>query len=266
MSDLDKMDDFDRIDIDQVGVSDLRYPITVLDPSSKEGKQETVANLLMAVSRPHHFKGTHMSRFIEVLNEHRGEVTLRTLPKILHDLRARLESESARIELTFPYFLRKEAPVSREPGLMEYECSFVGEANDTEDDFVFSVRVPVTTLCPYSKEISERGAHNQRGYVNIEARTCRDSDGVPEIIWIEELVEIADLSSSSPVYALLKRPDEKAVTEQAYENPVYVEDIVRGVAKRMIADLRVSWFRVNVINQESIHNHSSFAKLEWTRK
>lgn len=254
-----------NIPIDQVGVSDLCYPITVMDPQAKGGKQETVANLTMTVSLPHHFKGTHMSRFIEVINEHRGEVTMNTLPDILHALKAQLEAESARVEVTFPYFIKKIAPVSKAPGLMEYECSFVGESNGNGDDFVFSVKVPVTSLCPCSKEISERGAHNQRGYITIEVRSCKNEQGKPEIIWIEELIGVAESSASSPVYALLKRTDEKAVTEMAYDKPAFVEDMVRDVAQVMMADRRVDWFRVNVVNHESIHNHSAFAKIEWKR-
>jgi GTP cyclohydrolase I len=265
MMDVQSYVDDRNIPIDQVGVSDLRYPITVMDPNGKDGKQETVANICMTVSLPHHFKGTHMSRFIEVLNAHRGEITMRTLPEVLHTLKEQLEAESARVELTFPYFMEKEAPVSKAKGLMEYECSFVGESNGVGDDFIFSVRVPVTSLCPCSKEISARGAHNQRGYVTIDARSRIGADGNPEIIWIEELIEVAESSSSAPVYALLKRTDEKALTEMAYDNPVFVEDIVRGVAQKMMADERVEWFRVNVVNNESIHNHSAFAKIEWKR-
>jgi GTP cyclohydrolase I len=265
MVDVQNYEDDRNIPIDQVGVSDLRYPITVMDPKRKDGKQETVANLSMTVSLPHHFKGTHMSRFIEVLNEHRGEVTMRTLPDILHALKRQLEAEAAHIEVNFPYFIEKEAPVTKAKALMEYECTFVGESNSAKDEFVFSVKVPVTSLCPCSKELSAYGAHNQRGYVTIEARSRRGEDGNPLIIWIEELIEVAESSASAPVYALLKRVDEKAVTEMAYDRPRFVEDIVRDVAQKMMADQRVEWFRVNVVNYESIHNHSAFAKIEWTR-
>lgn len=263
MVDVQSCRDDRNIPIDQVGVSDLRYPIVILDQD--RGKQETVANLSMTVSLPHHFKGTHMSRFIEVLNEHRGEVTMRTLPDILHSLKERLEAETARVEVTFPYFLERTAPASKAKGLMEYECTFVGESNGKTDDFVFGVRVPVTSLCPCSKTISEYGAHNQRGYVTIEVRSVRKPDGSPEFIWIEELIDIAEKSASAPVYALLKREDEKVVTEQAYDNPVFVEDIVRNVAQKMMDDPRVAWFQVKTVNQESIHNHSAFARIEWNR-
>src|SRR5262249_9672183 len=184
MEDVQSRPDERQIAIDQVGVSDLRYPIVVLD--RELGKQQTVAKLTMSVSLPHHFKGTHMSRFLEVLNEHRGEVTLRTLPAILAALKERLQAESARIEAVFPYFLERAAPVSGALGLMDYECSFIGEANGAKDDFVLGVRVPITTLCPCSKAISDYGAHNQRGYVSIEVRTVCSSGSEPTLVWIEE--------------------------------------------------------------------------------
>lgn len=253
-----------RIPIDQVGVSDLKYPIIVLD--QQQVQQQTVANISMSVSLPRQFKGTHMSRFIEILNRHRGEVTMRTLPVILHDLKGHLKAQTARIEVSFPYFVSKEAPVSKAKGLMEYECVFVGESTDKEDGFVFGVKVPITSLCPCSKEMSNYGAHNQRGVVAIDVRTCKDEDGKPQFIWIEELIDVAEKSASAPVYSILKRSDEKFVTEQAYDNPVFVEDIVRNVAIRMKQDSRVAWFQVKAVNQESIHNHSAFARIEWSRK
>lgn len=263
MDDVQNYEDDRCIPIDQVGVRDLRYPIVVLD--QQQGKQETVARLTMSVSLPHNFKGTHMSRFIEVLNQHRGEVTMRTLPIILHELRDRLEAESARVEVAFTYFLERRAPVSGASGLMDYPCSFVGEANGTKDDFILGVDVPVATLCPCSKTISDYGAHNQRGYVNIEVRSTRSKSGTPELIWIEELIEMAESSASAPVYPLLKRADERHVTMQAYDNPVFVEDLIRNVAGRLQTDERVAWFRVNVVNHESIHNHNVFARIEWER-
>lgn len=264
MIDVQSHIDGRRIPINQVGVSDLRYPIIVLD--QKQEKQQTTASISMSVALPHHFKGTHMSRFVEILNKHRGEVTMRTLPEILHDLKDHLKAESARIELTFSYFIERQAPVSKAKGLMEYECSFVGESNGKEDDFVFGVKVPVTSLCPCSKALSRYGAHNQRGHVTIEVRTTRDAEGNMQFIWIEELIEVAEQSGSAPVYSILKRADEKFVTEQAYDNPVFVEDIVRNVAVRMKQDPRVAWFQVKAVNQESIHNHSAFARIEWSRK
>jgi GTP cyclohydrolase I len=262
MVDIQNHHDDRNIAIDQVGVSDLRYPIIVLD--QKNEKQQTIANISMSVSLPHHFKGTHMSRFIEILNKHRGEITIRTMPDILHDLKKHLKAESARIELTFPYFMERKAPVSKAKGLMEYECNFVGESNGIDDDFVFGVKVPVTSLCPCSKAMSDKSAHNQRGYVTIDIRTCRGTDGKMQFMWIEELIDIAEKSASSPVYSLLKRADEKFVTDQAYDNPVFVEDIVRNVTAHIKRDPRVSWMRVKAVNQESIHNHSAFAVINFT--
>src|SRR5262249_49365406 len=159
-----------------------------------------------------------------------GEVTLRTLPRLLAELRERLDAERARVEIEFPYFLERTAPVSGATSLMGYECSFAAESGVGGDDFVLGVRVPVTTLCPCSKAISEYGAHNQRGVIGLEVRTRPGADGHPELVWIEELVEVAEASGSSPVYPLLKRPDERHVTMRAYDNPAFVEDVVRNAA------------------------------------
>jgi len=249
-----------QIAIDQVGVTELRYPIIVLDRLQE--KQSTVAKLSASVSLPHHFKGTHMSRFIEVLNQYRGEITMRTLPVILADMKNRLEAESARIELQFPYFLERSAPISGEKGLMDYDCVFIGEVNGNECDFIMKVRVPVASLCPCSKSISDYGAHNQRGHFDIELRSTRKKDGGFNFIWIEELIEIAEKSASCPVYPLLKRSDERHVTMQAYDNPVFVEDMVRNVAAILNEDDRVLWFKVRAENHESIHNHNAFALIE----
>lgn len=258
MIDVQNEQDERGVPIDYVGVTGLTYPIVVLDRQRE--RQSTVAKLTMSVSLPHHFKGTHMSRFVEVLNEHRGEVTMRTLPDILRELKRRLEAESARVEVRFPYFLERTAPQSGAVGLMDYECTFVGEVDGGETDFVLGVRVPVTTLCPCSKAISDYGAHNQRGWIEIEVRT---EPG--ELVWIEELVELAEASASAPVYALLKRADERHVTMQAYDNPRFVEDVVREVAVRLKADARVRSFRVRAENEESIHNHNAFACVKWRR-
>jgi len=263
MDDVQNQLDNRQIPIDQVGVSDLRCPIVVLDRQFQQ--QQTVATLSMSVNLPHHFKGTHMSRFVEVLNDHRGEVTMRTVPTILRDLKGRLQAESARIHVTFPYFLERAAPASGARSLMDYECSFVGDLNGGHADFVLGVRVPVTSLCPCSKAISDYGAHNQRGNIAINVRSVAAPTGDPELIWIEELVEIAERSASAPVYPLLKREDERHLTMQAYDNPVFVEDIVRNIALRLQEDPRVAWFEVHAVNHESIHNHSAFARLEWRR-
>jgi GTP cyclohydrolase I len=261
--DIQSQADDRQIGIDQVGVSDVRMPIVVLDRLSE--RQPTIASLNMSVALPHHFKGTHMSRFIEVLNRHRGELTLRTLPNLLQELKARLEAATARIEVRFPYFIERAAPASGAKSLMEYQSWFHGESNGKGDDFVLGVRVPVTSLCPCSKAISDYGAHNQRGYISVEVRSEPDTAGRPTLIWLEELVEIAEASASAPVYALLKREDERHVTMQAYDNPVFVEDMVRNAAGKLKADPRVRWFQVAVTNHESIHNHGAFAKIEWSR-
>jgi GTP cyclohydrolase I len=252
-----------KIALDKVGVSSLRYPITVMDREQKE--QHVTATLSMSVDLPHHFKGTHMSRFIEVLNGYRGELTMRTLPQILAELKTRLDAESAHIEVQFPYFLERKAPVTGLSGLMDYGCSFHGESNNTDNDFVLGVNVPVTSLCPCSKEISDYGAHNQRGNVDVQIRSAKDEKGNPFLIWIEEVVELVEQSASAPLYPLLKRPDERHVTMQAYDNPVFVEDLVRNVAVKLKQDKRVAWFSVEAVNQESIHNHNAFAKVNWNR-
>lgn len=221
LEDVQNRPDGRNIQLDQVGVGDLRHPIRALDREC--GMQDTVATFSMSVSLPHHVKGTHMSRFLEVLNEHCGEVTMRTLPGILESLKERLDATGARIELSFPYFLEREAPVSGAKGLMDYECSFIGELLAGEEaHFIFRVKLPVTTLCPCSKAISDYGVHNQRGYVEMEVRSRRAEDGRPEVIWIKELVEVAESSASAPIYPVLKRPDERYVTMQAHDNPTFL--------------------------------------------
>jgi len=261
LEDVQNRQDHRRLALDQAGVSDIRHPIVVLDRDHH--KQSTIATIAMSVSLPDQFKGTHMSRFIEVLSGHRGEVTLRTLPAILDELKQRLQAKSARMEVAFPYFLERRAPVSGATALMDYDCVFIGESNGTYDDFMLQVKAPVTSLCPCSKAISDYGAHNQRGVITIDVRTNRKVDGAPEIVWIEELVELAERSASAPVYPLLKRADERFVTMKAYDNPVFVEDMVRAVAVGLQKEERVAWFRVHAENHESIHNHSAFARIEW---
>ncbi len=264
MDDTQNAIDTRNLPIDQVGVNNLRYPIVVLD--RENARQQTVAQVTMSVDLPHQFRGTHMSRFLEVLNEHNGEVTMRTLPRILQALRERLGAARANIELTFPYFLRRYAPVTGASGLMDYQCTFIGRVDEQGDDFILVVRVPVNSLCPCSKAISDYGAHNQRGYVTMQVRSTRAEDGTPRFIWIEDLVAVAEQCASAPVYPILKRADERHVTMLAYDNPAFVEDVVRSVALRLQADLRVAWFRVEAVHEESIHNHSAFARICWARK
>lgn len=255
--DIQRSADERGIDIDHVGVCDLRYPITVLDRAN--GKQQVAATFSLSVSLPRQFKGTHMSRFIEVLVDHDGEVTMRTLPSMLKDLKTRLDAVTARVEVSFPYFVERTAPVTGLKAPMDYECFFQAEANGHLSDFIVGVKVPVKSLCPCSKAISDYGAHNQRGIVTLQVKPARDSEGRPELIWIEELIEIGEKSASAPVYPLLKREDERFVTMQAYDNPVFVEDVVRNVARHLREDGRIGWFEVRVVNHESIHNHSAFA-------
>lgn len=262
MEDVQGRGDSRGIPLDHAGVSDLRYPIVVLDRARE--RQQTVARIAMSVALPHEFKGTHMSRFIEVLEAHRGEITLRTLPDILRDLKTRLAAQSARVEVGFPYFLERKAPVTGAAALMDYECTFVGESNGV-DTFTMSVRVPVTSLCPCSKTISDYGAHNQRTYVTVEVRPTPTTGDGSGLLWIEELVETAEACASAPVYPLLKRPDERFVTMQAYDKPAFVEDIARDVALRLQEDPRVAWFRVHVRSDESIHNHCAYAEIFWSR-
>jgi GTP cyclohydrolase I len=264
MDDIQGLPDDRQIAIDQVGVSDLRYPIVVLDRARE--RQHTIARFSLSVGLPQHFKGTHMSRFLEILNEHRGEVTMRTIPALLRAMRERLDAKSARVEVRFPYFLERKAPVSGARALMDYDCWFVGASTGDNSDFQLGVRVPVTSLCPCSKAISDYGAHNQRGEISVEVRSTSTHENGPALIWIEELIETAEASASAPIYPLLKRADERHVTMQAYDNPVFVEDMVRNVAARLRDDHRVASFRVHALNHESIHNHSAFAEVLWSRR
>jgi GTP cyclohydrolase I len=253
MIDVQNQPDDRNIPIDKVGVKNIRYPITVLDRAN--GTQQTVASINMYVNLPHHYKGTHMSRFVELLSEHSDNINLRNLPAILEEMKQRLEAQSAHIEMEFPYFLKKSAPISDAQGLMEYNIYFRGSLNGQGMDLVVEVAVPVTTLCPCSKEISERGAHNQRGVVCLAVRFKR-------FIWIEDLIFLVEASASSEVYSVLKREDEKQVTERAYANPMFVEDVVREVTAKLLDDPNIVWFAVDSENFESIHNHSVYAYIE----
>lgn len=256
IADVQNQADDRRINIDKVGVKNIHYPITVQDRA--QGHQRTVASINMYVDLPHQYKGTHMSRFIEVLSEHRHDVSPSTMVDILQAMKKRLHADSAHIELSFPYFMEKKAPVSGAVSLMEYTCGLFGAVDAQGLDVVVQVAVPITTLCPCSKEISKAGAHNQRGIVTIQVR-------FKKFFWIEDLIRLAETSSSSEVYSLLKRQDEKFVTEQAYHNPRFVEDVVREVALKLSADDNYSWFSVAAENFESIHNHSAYAFIEHGR-
>jgi GTP cyclohydrolase I len=252
MPDLQQSPDERRIAIDKVGVKDIRYPIIVQDKYRE--RQYTVARVNMYVDLPAHFKGTHMSRFIEVLNLYHGEISVENIETILTEMKKRLGADRAHLELDFPYFIEKRAPVSGARGLLEYQCRMVGTLAD-QFDFMLEARVPVTSLCPCSKEISERGAHNQRSLVTVRIRYS-------EHIWLEDLIAWVEECASCEVFALLKREDEKAVTERAYDNPMFVEDMVRAVTEKLAAQKRIRWFSIQCENFESIHNHSAYAMVE----
>jgi GTP cyclohydrolase I len=254
MVDVQNRRDHRNIAINKAGVKSIKYPITVLDKKNKT--QHTIATINMYVDLPFHFKGTHMSRFIEILNYYRQGINIKNLSTILEEMKKRLNAKSAHLEIEFPYFIEKIAPVSKAKSLMEYTCTLWGSLNDTLD-ICLGVQVPVTTLCPCSKEMSKKGAHNQRGIVSIKVR-------FKKFLWIEEVIRIAEQSASSDVYSLLKRPDEKYVTERAYDNPMFVEDVVRNVAQRLERNPNITWFSVESENIESIHNHSAYALVEKT--
>jgi GTP cyclohydrolase I len=245
--------DHRRIGIDRVGVKNLRYPMQVRDKARKT--QSTIANVALTVDLPHHYKGTHMSRFIEVLNERGPILHVDNIKGILRELLERLDSQQAHADFEFPFFLEKKAPVSGAAGLMDYTVRFNATLHKEEFDFVLTVIVPVTTLCPCSKAISAAGAHNQRGQVTYSIRFLKP-------IWIEDLIRLVESCASSELFSLLKRPDEKAVTERAYENPVFVEDLVRNIAARSNREPNITWYRVEAENFESIHNHNAYAQIE----
>ncbi|RFA30912.1 GTP cyclohydrolase I FolE2 [Alkalilimnicola ehrlichii] len=256
IEDVQSRADTRRIPINKVGIKDIRHPVRVKDRTGHE--QHTVAMFNMYVNLPHDFKGTHMSRFVEILNSHDTEITVQSFNEILVEMTERLEAQSGHVEMSFPYFVRKEAPISKVSSLLDYEVSFIGEIHDGKPELWIKVLVPVTSLCPCSKQISERGAHNQRSHVTVSART-RD------FVWIEELIDLVEEEASCELYGLLKRPDEKYVTERAYDNPKFVEDMVRDVAARLNADARILAYQVESENFESIHNHSAYALIEHTK-
>ncbi|MCX5845614.1 MAG: GTP cyclohydrolase FolE2 [Deltaproteobacteria bacterium] len=253
MIDIQNQKDNRNIDIQKVGVKGIKYPIVVLDRAN--GTQHVNATINIYVNLPHHFKGTHMSRFVEILNEFRGQINIKTLNKILQKIRKKLHAESAHIEIEFPYFVEKTAPVSGSKSLMDYMCSFSGQNNGNKTAFLVGVVVPVTTVCPCSKEISNMGAHNQRSMVTVKVRFNK-------FFWIEDIIRIVEDSASGEVYSLLKRVDEKFVTEKAHENPMFVEDVVRNVAQELNRDDNFRWYSVEAENYESIHNHSAYAYVE----
>lgn len=253
MIDIQNQRDYRNIPIDKVGIKNLRYPIRVLD--RKNGYQHTVASINMYVDLPDMYKGTHMSRFVEMLHIFRPEVSLKRISAILEEMKEHLDAASAHIEVTFPYFMEKKSPVSESRGLMDYTCQFIGSSNcNGKTDLISEVIVPISSVCPCSKEISDGGAHNQRGEVRLKTRFRK-------FIWIEDMIELVEASASCEVYSVLKRVDEKYVTEKGYGNPKFVEDIVRDISKRLKADSNITWFSVSAENFESIHNHSAYASI-----
>ncbi len=251
--DVQASHDSRRLAIDKVGVKSIRHPMRIQERSG--GVQHTVASFNMYVHLPHQFKGTHMSRFIEILSAHEREITVESFQVMLREMVERLEAQDGHIEMSFPYFVDKSAPVSGVRSLMDYEVTFIGERRQNEEYFKMRVLVPVTSLCPCSKKISERGAHNQRSHVTITAR-------LNGFVWIEEIIDLVEKQASSELYGLLKRPDEKFVTERAYDNPKFVEDMVRDVAAVLNLDERIEAYVVEAENFESIHNHSAYALIE----
>ncbi len=251
--DVQSSADTRRIAINRVGVKDLRHPVRVRDRSGES--QSTVAMFNMYVNLPHTTKGTHMSRFVEILNQRDHELSVPVFAQLLAEMAARLEADHGRIEVRFPFFVDKAAPISGVHSLMDYEVKLVGEITDGQPRIFTQVLVPVTSLCPCSKQISRYGAHNQRSHVTVTVRSS-------EPVWVQDLIDLVESEASCEVYGLLKRPDEKYVTERAYENPKFVEDMVRDVAARLNADDRVMEYTVESENFESIHNHSAYAMIQ----
>jgi GTP cyclohydrolase IB len=262
IDDVQNRPDDRNVAIDEVGIDELTYPVTVL---GRDGApQQTVAQVAMTVSLSPHLRGVHMSRFVEVLHASSGAVSPSKIRQMASDVQRRLEAEFAHVELRFPFFLERTAPASSLHSLMQYDATLSAEVNGDRSDASLAVRVPITSLCPCSKEISDYGAHNQRGYVEIKAESPWPF-GEASGLWLEDLIEVAEAAGSAPVMPLLKRIDEREMTMLAFDNPAFVEDIVRNVAVALRDDVRVGSFRVRATNQESIHNHNAIAQLRWER-
>ena len=251
------------IPLDRAGVTGVRYPATAIDPDGVE--RSTIVNLEMSVAVPADSKGTHMSRFIEIVQADERALDPAGMVRILRAMQERLDATEARLAVEFPLFMEREAPVTKSKGMIDVDCGFVGEIDGDAIDLVQKVVVTVTSLCPCSKEISDYGAHNQRGALTVEVRTRKGEDGMPITIPTGELIFAAEESASCRIYPVLKRPDERWITMEAYENPVFVEDRVRGVAERLKGDERVESFTVHARNFESIHGHDAFASTSWSR-
>lgn len=248
--DVQNCRDTRRIAINKVGIKNIRHPVRVCDRSA--GEQHTIASFNMYVNLPHHFKGTHMSRFVEILNQHERDISVESFKQMLPEMTARLDAESGHLEMSFPYFINKRAPVTGVESLLDYDVCFIGEIHGGNTAITVKVIVPVTSLCPCSKKIADYGAHNQRSHVTVSAT-------IADFLWIEDLIDIVEDAASCEIYGLLKRPDEKYVTERAYDNPKFVEDMVRDVAQRLNQEPRIVDYVVESENFESIHNHSAYA-------
>ncbi len=259
MLDVQNSNDTRNVPLKKVGVTDLEYPVKVLD--KRNGSQNTCAKVDLFVNLPHNYKGTHMSRFIEIFHKHKDNLGMKQFLEMLSEIRVSLSAEKSYGTMTFPFFMTKEAPVSKSESIMRYECTYEGEVTESGHCFFLEIRIPVTTLCPCSKAISEYGAHNQRGIVCVKLRNS-------SLFWVEDVIEVIEKNASGGLYSILKRPDEKYVTEHAYENPRFVEDVVREVyiALRNFkgAEKPFSWFSVECKNFESIHNHNAYAYTEYS--
>lgn len=253
MEDVQSSEDTRQIPINKVGIKDIRHPVRVADRTGVE--QHTIANFNMYVNLPHNFKGTHMSRFVEILNNHEREITVKSFKEMMVEMTERLEADSGHVEMSFPYFVNKKAPASGVMSLMDYDVTFIGDFVDGDNQFTLKVLVPVTSLCPCSKKISDYGAHNQRSHVTVTAK-------LKDFMWIEEIIDLVEQEASCELYGLLKRPDEKEITERAYDNPKFVEDMVRDVAARLNSEDRIISYIAESENFESIHNHSAYALIE----
>jgi len=253
IEDVQNTPDIRHLDINKVGIKSIRHPVLVKDKTG--GEQHTVAIFDMYVHLPHNFKGTHMSRFVEILNVNEHAISIESFETILREMVQRLEAESGYIEMRFPYFINKAAPVSGVKSLLDYEVTFIGEIKNGEFSITVKVLVPVTSLCPCSKKISDYGAHNQRSHVTVTAL-------LNDFMWLEDIISLVEKQASCELYGLLKRPDEKFVTERAYDNPKFVEDMVRDVAAQLNKEKRIDKFIVESENFESIHNHSAYALIE----
>src|SRR3990172_3512352 len=253
IADVQNTPDLRHLPIDKVGIKEIRHPVRVRDRS--QGLQHTVASFNMYVELPHRFKGTHMSRFVEIVNSHDMEISVESFKDMLAEMANRLDAQTGHIEMRFPYFINKTAPVSGVQSLMDYDVTFSGEIREGVHVMTIKVVVPVTSLCPCSKEISRYGAHNQRSHVTVAVHTNT-------FVWVEELIELVEKEASCELYGLLKRPDEKHVTERAYENPKFVEDMVRDIAAVLNDDPRIDAYVVESENFESIHNHSAYAMIK----